>query len=407
MLSGIYPSLYLTSFVPVHFLKNKTVTTFSRGIFRKVLVILQFALSIFLIIATLGIADQIRYIQNKNLGFNKSHILVIPLRSNQIRKQFSSFRQTLMQNNGISNVSAVSNIPGGQFNNNDVYWKDPQQYINTAEMWVDDEFFKLMEMDIVAGRAFSSEFTSDSVASFILNQKACRELNLSDPVGEMITWNGDYPGTIHGKIIGVVKDFNFKSLHEDIAPLIIQRISTNGQMVYLLIRLQSNDMSATIKFIEKTWKQFESDLGFKYSFLDEDFKKLYADEEKMLYLFRIFTLLGIFIACLGLLGLSGYLAEQRTKEIGIRKVHGSSSRQVFLLLNREIGYQILISSLIAWPVTWLILHRWLRNYPYHVDINLVFFFIATLGAAIIAILITVYQSLSSAWKNPVDSLRYE
>jgi len=214
LLSGIYPSLYLTAFVPVHFLKNKTVTALSRGILRKVLVILQFALSIFLIIATLGIADQVRYIQNKNLGF-------------------------------------------------------------------------------------------------------------------------------------------------------------------------------------------------KYTFLDEDYKKLYVDEEKMLSLFRIFTLLGILIACLGLLGLSGYLAEQRTKEIGIRKVYGSSSRQVFLLLNREITYQILISSLIAWPVTWLLLHRWLRNYPYHVDINLLFFFVATLGAALIAILITVYQSLSSAWKNPVDSLRYE
>ena len=407
VLSGSYPSFYLSSFTPVQILKGISGIARSQIRLRKILVIIQFAISIFLIIAALGIGEQIQYIQNKNLGFNKNQVVVIPLRSNPIQNQFAAFRQTLLQNPGILNVSGISNIPGGQFNNNDVYWKDPQEYINTSEMWVDDEFFNLMEIPMTAGRGFSSEFSADTVASFIMNETACKDLNITDPVGEMITWEGDYPGTIHGKVVGVVKDFNYKSLHDDIAPLIIQHVTENWQRAFLLIRITSIDMSNTLRYIEKTWKQFEPDLGFKYSFLDEDFASLYKAEDRMGTVFRIFTILGIIVACLGLLGLSAFAAEQRTKEIGIRKVHGASKKQVFTMLTGEVAVQVIISSLIAWPFAALLLRRWFQNYAFHTEINPVFFILATLAGAVIAILVTGYQSLMAASKNPVDALRYE
>jgi len=407
VLSGSYPSFYLSSFTPVQILKGISGIARSQIRLRKILVIIQFAISIFLIIAALGIGEQIQYIQNKNLGFNKNQVVVIPLRSNPIQNQFAAFRQTLLQNPGILNVSGISNIPGGQFNNNDVYWKDPQEYINTSEMWVDDEFFNLMEIPMTAGRGFSSEFSADTVASFIMNETACKDLNITDPVGEMITWEGDYPGTIHGKVVGVVKDFNYKSLHDDIAPLIIQHVTENWQRAFLLIRITSIDMSNTLRYIEKTWKQFEPDLGFKYSFLEEDFASLYKAEDRMGTVFRIFTILGIIVACLGLLGLSAFAAEQRTKEIGIRKVHGASKKQVFTMLTGEVAVQVIISSLIAWPFAALLLHRWFQNYAFHTEINPVFFILATLAGAVIAILVTGYQSLMAASKNPVDALRYE
>jgi putative ABC transport system permease protein len=296
LLSGSYPSVYLSSFLPAHILKGITGIAQSKIRLRKILVIIQFAISVFLIIAALGIGDQLRYIQSKNLGININQVVVIPLRSAPIQNQFAAFRQTLLQNPGILNVSGISNIPGGQFNNNDVVWKDPQQYINSSEMWVDDEFINLMEIDITAGRGFSSEFSADSIASFILNETACKRLNITDPIGEIITWEGDYPGTIHGKVIGVVKDFNYKSLHDDIAPLIIQRVNENWQRAFLLIRITSKEMSGTLRYIEKTWKQFEPDLGFKYTFFDEDFTALYEAEDRMAIVFRIFTLLGIMLA---------------------------------------------------------------------------------------------------------------
>ena len=307
--------------------------------------------TIFLIIATLGISDQLKFIRNRDPGFNSSQVMVVPLRSNPIRNQFRSFRETLLQEPGIVNVSGSSNIPGGEFNNNSLYWKDPQEFINASEMWVDDHFFSLMEIEVISGRMFSNEFSTDSIASFILNEKACKGLNINDPVGEVVTWEGDIPGTIHGKIIGIVKDFNFRSLHDDIAPLIIQRYSENWQIAYMLVRLTGENIARSISYIEKSWKKFEPDLGFNYSFLDEDFEKLYQAEAKMTVIFKIFTLLGIVIASLGLLGLSAFLAEQRTKEIGVRKVHGSTNRQVFSLLIKDVVLQVLIASLISWPFT--------------------------------------------------------
>ncbi len=407
LLAGTYPSLYLTAFLPVHFMKGPAGTDRSQVRMRKILVIIQFAISIFLVIATLGIRDQLKFIRNRNPGFNSHQVLVVPLRSYLIRNQFRSFRETLLQQQGILAVSGASNIPGGEFNNNDIYWKDPQQYVNASEMWVDDDFFSLMGIQVSSGRVFSDEFSSDTVASFILNEKAWKGLNIPDPIGELITWEGDDPGTIHGKIIGVVKDFNFRSLHDNIAPLIIQQLSENWQMAYLLVRLTGDNVAGSVSQIEKTWKQFEPDLGFKYSFLDEDFAKLYEAEEKMTAIFKIFTFLGILIACLGLLGLSAFIAEQRTKEIGIRKVHGSTDRQVYRLLISGVIFQVLIASLVAWPFTWFLLHRWLQNYAYHTDVNLLFFPAATLAGALVALLVTGFQSYRAATRNPVDALRYE
>lgn len=407
LVSGSYPSFFLTSFKPIEVLKGKIQSSASNIFFRKVLVVFQFSISIFLIICSLNIYNQIQFIKNKDLGFNGQQVIVIPTRSDAIAQHFEAFKTTLKGNNSIVNVSGVSNIPGGQFNNNEIQWKADDQEINSREVWVDDDFFSTLQIGMSKGRAFSKEFSSDSIATFIVNETACRKMNITEPIGQMITWYGDAPGTIKGKIIGVVKDFNISSLRDNVAPLIIQRINSRWQYAYTLVRVKPEDVQQTIRFIQTTWKKFDSQTIFNYSFLDKDFESQYDAEQRMSSIFWVFAALAIIIACLGLFGLSAFITEQKTKEIGIRKVHGASTASIIYKLTQNFGVLILISNLIAWPIAYILLKNWLAGYAYRADINFLYFILAMAITLLVGALTTIYQSIKVARQDPVISLKYE
>jgi putative ABC transport system permease protein len=406
-ISGSYPSFYLSSFRPVEVLKGKLRLSRGNLNLRRVLVVFQFAISVFLIICTFMIVRQVHYLQKRDLGFNKEQVLVMPLRSEPIRRQFQAFSEEMKKNPAVMQLSLISNLPGGQFNNNSMRWKEGDETVNTAEMWVDDDFFSLLQLEMKQGRSFSPEFSGDSVASFILNETACKQMNMKDPVGELVTWYGDNPGTVRGKVIGVVKDFHFQSLHKGIGPLIIQRMNRNDLGAYILVRIQPGDAGAVIRQAEKIWKQFEPAIGFNYSFLDKDFEALYKAEARMGTIFRIFAVLAVFIACLGLMGLSAFTAELRTKEIGVRKVHGARTLGILILLSGEIIKILLISCLLAWPLAWYFLKKWLQDYSYHTNLAWYLFVLASLLAVVIAVFTTGWQSWRTARQNPVEVLKYE
>lgn len=407
LVSGSYPSFFLTSFKPIEVLKGKIQSSRSNIKFRKVLVVFQFSISIFLIICSLNIFNQIQFLKNKDIGFKGQQVIVIPTRSDAIALHFEALKATLKGNNSIINVSGVSNIPGGQFNNNEIQWKTDDQRVNASEVWVDDDFFSTLQIGMDQGRAFSKDFSGDSVATFILNETACRKLNLSQPVGQVITWYGDYPGTTRGKIVGVSKDFNICSLRENIVPLIIQRINSKWQYAYALVRVKPEDLQQTIRFIQTTWKQFDPQAIVKYSFLDKDFEAQYDAEQRMSSLFWVFAALAIIIACLGLFGLSAFMAEQKTKEIGIRKVHGASTISIIYMLTQNFGVLILISNLIAWPASYVLLRNWLAGYAFRSDINYLYFIIAMVITILVGAITTIYQSVRVSRQNPVISLKYE
>lgn len=407
LLSGSYPSFFLTSFKPIEVLKGKINSSSSNIYFRKVLVVFQFSISIFLIICSLNIYNQIQYLKNKNLGFNGHQVIVIPTRSDAIVEHFEAFKATLKSNNSIINVSGVSNIPGGQFNNNEIQWKAGDQSVNSREVWVDDDFFSTLQISMSKGRPFSNEFSGDSIATFIVNETACRKMNITEPIGQIITWYGDYPGTTKGKIVGVVKDYNISSLRDNISPLIIQRINSRWQYAYALIKVKPENLQQTIKFIQTTWKQFDPQTISKYSFLDKDFESQYDAEQRMSSIFWVFSTLAIVIACLGLFGLSAFIAEQKTKEIGIRKVHGATTASIIYMLTQNFGFLILISNLIAWPLAFILLKNWFAGYAFRAEINYIYFVLAMVLTLLIGVGTTIYQSIRVAKQSPVISLKYE
>ena len=407
LISGSYPSFFLTSFKPIEVLKGKIKSSSSNIFFRKVLVVFQFSISIFLIICALNIYNQIQYLKNKDIGFKGEQVLVIPNRSGRIFQHYEAIKASLKNNGAIISVSRASNIPGGQFNNNEIQWKVDDQRVNSREVWVDDDFFSTLQIGISKGRAFSQEFSSDSIASFILNESACRSLNLTNPIGQEVYWYGDSPGTIRGKVIGVSKDFNISSLRDNIAPLIIQRMTRDWQYAYTLIRISPENMQQTIGYIQNIWKENDPQSIFKYSFLDKDFDSLYDAERRMSSIFWVFAVLAIVIACLGLFGLAAFVAEQKTKEIGIRKVHGASTGSIIYMLTQNFGVLILLSNLIAWPFAYFLLRNWLQGYAYRDDISYSYFLCAAVITLAIGAITTIYQSIKVARQNPIVSLKYE
>jgi putative ABC transport system permease protein len=401
-ISGSYPALYLSSFKPVRVLKGSL--KFSSGAlgFRKGLVVFQFMLSILLIIGTIVVSKQVNYIQTVNLGYDRENLLYIPLEGDLTAK-YQIFKSQSLQMPGIKNISRITDVPTQIENGTGgVQWegKDLTADIQFTQSASGYDFIKTMHLQLAEGRDFAKDFATDSVG-YIINESALKIIGYKDPIGKPLTlWEKK------GTIIGVLKDFHFNSLHTPINPLVL-RFGENVEWGAALVRTEPGKTKAALSSLEKICKNLNPKFPFTYKFSDEEYQKLYKSEQVVSQLARYFAFLAIFISCLGLLGLVMFTAEQRTREIGIRKVLGATVPNVVGLLSKDFLSLVLIANLISWPLGWWAMSKWLQNFEYRTAICWWVFVLAGLAAVLIALLTVSYQAIKAAIANPVKSLRTE
>ena len=407
IVAGSYPAMFLSAFQPVKTLKgSRNAGATGRSPLRKMLVVLQFGITVFLIIATLMIDNQLSFISNTRLGFDKEQIIVVPTRTAAVRQHIETIKAELLRNPNIANVSFATNMPG-EIPSMPIMPVVPEgtrrEDAKTLSTFVvDHDFIKTLDIEISEGRGFSREFAGDTSA-FIVNEAAAASFGWENAIGKTL----EIPNFQRkGQVVGVVKDFNFTSLHSKIEPVVIH-VGPPGWFAVFAVKTLPNNIPGTIQFLEKTWQQLAPDLPFSFSFLQDDLNTLYQAEKKIGQIFHLFSFLAIFIGALGLFGLASFAAEQRTKEIGIRKVLGASVAGLIHLLTKDFLILVALSNLIAWPLAWLAVNAWLQDFAYRVDINLWIFLLSGGFVIAIALLTISYQTIKAALANPVKALRYE
>ncbi|HKK41404.1 MAG TPA: FtsX-like permease family protein, partial [Bacteroidales bacterium] len=405
IMSGSYPAFFLSSFNPYEVLKGEVRNSTTNGRLRRVLVVFQFAVSILLIVGTLIMSRQIKYMLNKDVGFNKQQVLVIE-RAHVIGNKMKSFKESVKQIPGVINISSSTAIPGRTNNNNGYLMEGRKdESFLMATSWVDYDFLDTYGMKLDSGRNFTKSFSTDNQAC-ILNESAMKNFNITSmEKTRVLRPNND--GNEALQVIGVVKNFNFESLRNPIQPYIFLLQGENRYWGYISVRLSPVNYSATINAIENVWKEYASNSPLQYYFLDKDFEKMYSQEKQSAHMAMIFSLLAIFIAALGLFGLTSYTVEQKTKEIGVRKAMGSSVAGIYVVISKEIILLVTISAVIAWPVIYYYAGKWLENFYYKISLGF-FSFIAGLVIALgIALLTISYRVIKAARVNPAQSLKYE
>jgi putative ABC transport system permease protein len=412
MLAGLYPAFYLTKFNPVEVLKGMKLfkNNISNLLIRDGLVVFQFTISIALIVCTIIVFQQLKYTQNKDLGLNKENVLVIA-NTKRLGNDEETFRQELTKLNGLIDASASTGIPtNGNFEdtyNPEETEKDKPliKEIDISSFMVDEDFIPTLKMQVLQGRNFSKTF-NDS-ASVILNETAAKQIGWKNPVGRYLA----YPGNDQRfKVIGVVKDFNFSSLHDLVQPFALFNAASktyHTKSSFISVRLQPGNINKYISEIEDKWKNFAPDIPFDYSFMDEEFDALYRSEHRMGTVFSVFTCLSIFVACLGLFGLSIFTAERRKKEISVRKVLGASVQGIAQMLSKDFIKLVAIAFTLAAPLAWWAMNNWLQSFAYRINISWWVFALAGLGAVFIALITVSFQAIKAALANPVKSLRTE
>ena len=410
LLSGSYPAFFVSRYQPANVLKKTANIRSGRSYLRKGLVIFQFTLSIILFIATAIVLDQLDFLRNRKLGFNKEHVVVVPIRTHSIRTNAETIKAELMQNPNILGGTITIGVPGGIVAGDAIHLvtEEGKKTLTLRMIYTDHDYVKTMGMEIVEGRDFSKEMSTDSTEAFLINEAAVRELQLENPMETQLEWGGEeYDYGIHkkGRVIGVVKDFQFQSLRDAINPLIIH-VWPQDTFVFAL-RIRPDDIPGTLAFIENKWKYLDPAHPFEYSFMDETFDRIYRSEEKLGKIFGVFSMLAIFIAALGLFGLALFMVEQRTKEIGVRKVLGASVGSILALLSKEFTILVLLANLFAWPLGYFLMRKWLENFAYRVNIGFWIFILAAAVAFVIALFTISFQALKAALANPIESLRYE
>jgi putative ABC transport system permease protein len=405
-ISGSYPAIFLSSFSPLNTLKGgfKASPKKSSGV-RNSLVIIQFVFSIGLIICTFTVHNQLSYIKNRDLGFRKDHIIIVPATGMNLERDYEPLKNELSQYSQISDVSVSNKLPSLITGGGGAKWEGKtDENIRFTRGFVDYNFLDLYGIELLEGRNFSKRITTDIEQAYILNQTAVKAIGWKSPIGKRFNQWGNEDGVV----IGVMDDFHFLSLHRKIEPLVLSLIQNEWEeATYLSIKTSSKDIAGTLSFIEKKLNEFSPEYLFSYSFFDEQIDRMYRSEQKLGQSFIYFTLITVFVACLGLFGLTSFTAEQKTKEIGIRKVLGASVSGIVCLLSRELVKWVFIANLIAWPLAWLFSNRWLQNFAYRINVSIWTFILSATLALAIALITVSYQSIKAAMANPVDSLRYE
>ncbi len=401
VLAGLYPALYLTRFEPIRVLRGRLASGSKGRTFRNVLVVFQFATTIGLIVCTGLVYQQLRYMQNKSLGYTRENIILLP---NKLGKSYDAFVNEIRTYPQVL-ATAVSQQSPHQITNGQgglqVRGQDENQIYQLNRLLADDNFLTTFDIPLKEGRNFSTRLASDS-AAMILNEAAVRSMGIDDPLQTQIRRNSQWY-----QVIGVVEDFHFQSLHHPIAPLFIVLDPSRGNYHTLEIRISGEDITRTLALLRGVWNKYTADAPFNYSFLDQDYEALYRAESRLSKVFGIFTGLAILVACLGLLALAAFLAEQRTKEIGIRKVMGASVQSIVLLLSKGFTVLVLIAFVIAIPLAYYAMQAWLSDFAYRIDISVWPFLLAGGVSLLIAWLTVSYQSVKAALANPVDALRDE
>ena len=421
VLAGSYPAFYLSAFSAAKVLKGD-VTRGKQGTrFRQSLVIFQFCIASVLIISTMITYQQMQFTKNMKLGFDKSQVMIVnSVRNPTVAPRYESFVKEMGDVDGVQWISSARRMPSGRLTNNMAVRKSGQENVIMPYNAVDFDFFKNFGVELVAGRHFSKEFaqdtfsfpdenTDETYSNVIINQQAAKKFgwDAEAAIGKTLEFQANSEGNkkVIATVVGVVKDYHFESARELLKPII--HMVSPSQNYEAAIKIDTQDIAGTISKIESVWRELFPDVDFRYQFMDDSFAALYADEERIADAYTVFSVLAIIIACLGLFGLAAFTTERRTKEIGVRKVLGASGFSIIMLLSTEFSKLVIVASIFAWPLSWLIMNEWLQNFAFRVELSVLVFIFGTILALAIAWITVVGQASKAALTRPVNALRYE
>jgi putative ABC transport system permease protein len=406
IISGLYPAFYLPSIPTLKALKGSFKNKKSSHVLRKVLITTQFAISMFVVVCTLFMQYQIDYVRNKELGFNKDNVVLLPIQDTLVQRQLNGIKSQFLQNPAIVSATTAHNVPGINTGGNAVMWAETETGMKQQAfslMFVGDDYLKTMQMELVSGRNFQEGPKTDINGVFIANEAAVKLMGWeTDPLGKKLKFFHDKED---GKVIGVVKNFNFSSLHNPVEPLVMVKATEEGGFLHL--RVRSENLPQTLDFIREKWKAIDPNHPFEYSFLDQKFNEQYKEDETQHKLLSGLSYVCIFISLLGLLGLSAFTATQRTKEIGIRKVHGATVPGIIFLLYKDVMYLVIIAGIAVAPASYYMITLWLDNFAYKATFSYVLLVTVAVLSLLFAFLTVAFHSLKTARTNPVESLKYE
>lgn len=404
VVSGSYPAFFMSSFKPVAVLKGLKPINGQRSILRSGLVIVQFSISVILMVSTLVVNSQLKFIRNRDIGFNKQNLLYMQMpQTGDLQSNYSAIKAAMQQQNGLTNYTRINSLPTNLENgSSQVIWpgKDPKQQILFPQIVIDDNFIKVFGMQILAGRSFDDNLKTDE-GNYVLNETSVKVMGMTTAtaVGQKISFNGS-----EGTVIGVVKDFNFKPVQQPIEPLILRNTNKGS---FVVVRTNPANIKQTIASLKSVFRSVYRDEPFSYGFVDQDLNKMYVSEGRTQVLFNAFSVVSIIISCLGLFGLATFTTQRRLKEIGVRKVLGADTAGIVAMLTKDFVKLVLMALLVAFPAAWFLMNKWLDNYVYRIEISWWMFAISGIAAIMISIITISYQSIRAALSNPVESLKTE